>query len=184
MKKIILASASPRRKELIKTINDDIVCIPADVDETVNTLIPVDERAEHLACRKAKAVSDKNPDAVVIGCDTVVIIDGIILGKPKDKDDALRMLSLLSGKTHKVITGCAIMSSEKSISFSEVTEVTFYDLTSSEIADYIESSKPFDKAGSYGIQEKGGLFVKKIDGDYFNVVGLPLAKLNRYLKNF
>ena len=179
---LVLASASPRRKELISFISSDVKIYPADVDESFSEDIPVESVPEILAVRKAKAVSELFPNDTVIGSDTSVIVDGIILGKPTDKEDAKRMLRLLSGKTHKVITGCAIFKKGRSISFSESTEVTFYDLTEQEIENYIATNEPMDKAGAYGIQGYGSLLIKGINGDYFNVVGLPVAKLNKVLK--
>ncbi len=179
---IILASASLRRKELFSIIQKDFKIIPADIEEVLPDGIPTEQAAEFLSVQKAKAVFESNPQDTVIGCDTVVICEGEILGKPKDKLDAKRMLSFLSGKTHKVITGCAIFKNGKSISFSEVTEVTFYELSEKEIDDYISTNEPFDKAGAYGIQGYGSLLVEKICGDYFNVVGLPVSRLNKILK--
>ena len=179
---LVLASASPRRQELISLINEDVIICPSSVDESYSTDINAEAVPEMLAVRKALAVSQKHPNDTVIGCDTSVIIGNEILGKPKDSEDAKRMLKLLSGKTHKVITGCAIFKGGKSVSFSETTEVTFYALSDTDIEDYIATNEPNDKAGAYGIQGKGSLLVKKIDGDYFNVVGLPVARLNKVLK--
>ncbi|MBO5852521.1 MAG: septum formation inhibitor Maf [Clostridia bacterium] len=179
---LVLASASPRRQELIKLIDEQIIICPSDADESYSPNTPAGSVPEMLAVRKAAEVAKKYPKDTVIGCDTSVIIEGEILGKPSDKDDAKRMLGLLSGKTHKVITGCAIFKSGKSISFSESTEVTFYPLSDKDIEDYIATNEPFDKAGAYGIQGKGSLLIKGINGDYFNVVGLPVAKLNKVLK--
>ena len=181
---LILASSSPRRKELISLISDDVKIIPSDADESYDNTIPSEAVPEILAVRKAASVSKLYPNDTVIGCDTSVIIDGTILGKPLDKHDAARMLSLLSGRTHKVITGCAIFHQGKSISFSEGTEVEFYPLLTSEIENYVKSGEPMDKAGAYGIQGKASLFVKSIKGDYFNIVGLPISRLNRILDNF
>ncbi len=179
---LVLASASPRRKELISLISKEVKIYPADVDESFGTEIPAESVPEMLAVRKAKAVSEIFPEDTVIGSDTSVIVDGEILGKPVDSDDAKRMLNMLSGKTHKVITGCAIFKKERSLSFSETTEVTFYPLTDKEIDDYIATNEPNDKAGAYGIQGYGSLLIKGINGDYFNVVGLPVSKLNKTLK--
>ena len=179
---LVLASASPRRQELISIITKDFLVCPADVDETFREDTPAESVPEMLAVRKALAVSKLYPNDTVVGCDTSVIIDGEILGKPKDNADAFRMLKLLSGETHKVITGCAIFKNGKSLSFSETTLVTFYPLTDKEINDYILTLEPMDKAGAYGIQGFGSLLVKEIHGDYFNVVGLPVAKLNKMLK--
>ena len=179
---LVLASASPRRQELISIIEEKVIICPSGADESYSEDVLAETVPEMLAVRKALDISKKYPDDTVVGCDTSVIIDGEILGKPKDASDAERMLKLLSGKTHKVITGCAIFKGGKSISFSETTEVTFYPLTDKDIQDYLATNEPFDKAGAYGIQGKGSLLVKKIDGDYFNVVGLPVARLNKVLK--
>lgn len=181
---VILASASPRRRELLKFITDDFIIKASSAEETVPENLPAEEAPEFLAMLKAKDIATENPQSLVIGADTCVIADGKILGKPKDKADAVSMLKALSGKTHKVITGCALAKEGRSISFSVTTEVEFFPLSEQEIMEYAESSEPFDKAGSYGIQGKGGLFVKKINGDYFNVVGLPIAKLKRVINSF
>lgn len=179
---IVLASASPRRQELLKIICNSFETIPADIDEFVPADIPTEKVAEYLAGKKARHVLSSHPDKIVIGCDTTVIIDDKILGKPVDENDCKNMLKMLSGRTHKVITGVAIFfGNEKSIFFSETTAVKFYELSDSEIISYIATSEPFDKAGGYGIQGFGALLVERIDGDYFNVVGLPIAKLKRAL---
>ena len=179
---LILASASPRRQELISLISSDATVHPSMVDETVPDGISPDAVPEFLAVKKASDIAAKFQSDTVVGADTVVIVDNEILGKPKDRKDAFRMLKLLSGKTHKVITGCAIFKGNKSISFSETTLVTFYSLTDEEINSYVDTNEPMDKAGAYGIQGIGSLLVKEIHGDYFNVVGLPVAKLNKALK--
>ncbi|MEE0946509.1 MAG: Maf family protein [Acutalibacteraceae bacterium] len=179
--RMILASASPRRRELIKIIDPDTVFISADVDETVPDAVPCEEAPEFLACKKAMAVAKEYKDDLIIGCDTSVIIDGIIMGKPINRDDAVNMLSLLSGRTHKVITGCCLIKNGKTLSFSCASYVKFYDLSKEEILEYVKTGECDDKAGAYGIQGKGSLLVEKIDGDYFNIVGLPIAMLNRYI---
>lgn len=181
---LILASASPRRKELIKLIEQNAVCVPADIDETVPQGIEPESAPEYLACKKALFIAKDYPDDTVIGCDTSVFVDSVILGKPKDRQDAFNMLSLLSGRTHKVITGCCIVKGKKSRSFSCTSYVKFFPMTEKEIWEYIDTEEPMDKAGSYGIQQKGCLFVEKIDGDYFNIVGLPVSLLNKQLKAF
>ena len=181
-KKIILASASPRRKELLSVITEDFLILPSDAEEIIPGDISADETAEYLAKIKAQAVAADHPQDVVIGADTCVVVGNEILGKPVDSNDAKRMLNLLSGKTHKVITGCAIISDGKTLSFSSKTEVEFYPLSETQIEEYINSLEPYDKAGSYAIQGKASLFVKGIKGDYFNVVGLPVAELNLKLK--
>lgn len=182
--KTILASASPRRRELIKLIDENTIFVSADVDETVPENIEIESAPEFLACKKALFVAKEYNEDLVIGCDTAVFIDGNMLNKPKDEEDAFNMLSLLSGRTHKVITGCCLVKDGKSISFSVTSEVKFFDLSEKEIINYIQSGEPMDKAGAYGIQEKGSLLVEKIDGDYFNIVGLPVSMLNRYIKHF
>ncbi len=180
----ILASASPRRCELLKLIIKDFSVIPAKVDETVPENISAEFSPEFLSVKKAKSVALSHPDALVIGADTAVFSDGVMLGKPQDKADAYKMLKGLSGKTHFVITGCALFYKGKTLSFSEKTYVEFYELSDSEINGYISTLSPMDKAGAYGIQDEGGLFVKRIDGDYNNVVGLPVARLKREIDNF
>lgn len=182
---IILASASPRRRELLKLITTDFKIMPADSTETLPQNISPIKAAQYLAVQKAEIIAAKCPHNLVIGCDTIVIIDNEILGKPHDEYDAERMLKLLSGKTHKVVTGCSLILDYRKFSFSEITEVEFYSLSDIEISTYITTKEPFDKAGAYGIQSKGSLLVKKINGDYFNVVGLPISRLKRELqKNF
>ncbi len=183
MNKIILASKSPRRQELLKTITEDFLCVPSEAEEIIPNNIETDEVSIYLATLKAKDVSSSYKDDIVIGCDTVVINDIGVLGKPKNEDDAFNMLKSLSGKTHKVITGCCIIYKEKEYTFKSVTEVEFYQLTDDEIKAYINTGEPFDKAGAYGIQGRGSLFVKSINGDYFNVVGLPVSLLSRKLKS-
>ncbi len=181
---IVLASASPRRQELIKLISEDITVHPSDVDETVPEGISAEAAPEYLAVKKAAAVAKLFPHDTVIGSDTSVIVDGIILGKPTDRENAKEMLTLLSGKVHKVITGCAVFKNGKSISFSEVTEVKFHRLDDREIEEYLDREEYKDKAGAYGIQGYASLLIEGINGDYFNVVGLPVSRLARLLKRF
>lgn len=183
--KIILASASPRRKELIATICENVEIRPAECDETLPEGIGAREAVEYLSEIKNKASREYSSDEeIVISADTVVSVNDIILGKPVDKDDARRMINLLSGKIHQVYTGVTISKGERQITFSEKTDVIFYELTEDEIEEYISSSEPYDKAGSYAIQGKAGLLIKGINGDYYNVVGLPIARLSRELKKF
>ena len=182
MSKIILASSSPRRKELMNLITSDFIVDASNIDETTPNSMKTNEIPEYLAIIKALETSKKYPDDIVIGADTSVIIDDKILGKPKDKDDAFQMIKKLSGKTHLVITGCAIVHKGKVESFSSITEVEFYNLTDEQITSYISTDEPYDKAGGYAIQQKGSLFVKSIKGDFYNVVGFPIARLNRRLK--
>ncbi len=177
-KRIILASKSPRRKELMSLICDSFEIMPADIDESVPDGVTADESAEFIAVKKAFAIDSED---VIIACDTVVIIDDMILGKPKDRADGFKMLSMLSGKTHSVISGVCIRYKGKSLSFSQKSLVSFYDLSADEINDYLDSGEPFDKAGGYGIQGLGSLLVREFQGDFFNIVGLPIARLRRCL---
>lgn len=181
--KVILASASPRRQELLKRLFSEFEVIPADIEETLPEDVGAEFGPVFLAAEKAEAVASAHPDALIIAADTVVISEGCILGKPKDHADAKRMLYALSGKTHKVITGCCIKKGDLSSCFSVESLVTFFNLTDQEIATYIDSGASDGKAGAYGIQDNGGLFVENIDGDYYNIVGLPIARLNREIQN-
>lgn len=180
MRPIILASKSPRRKELLSLITENFVIKSAEVDENLPKGIQPDKAVEYLS--KIKAEPFKSEEDVIIGADTVVSIDGVILGKPKDRSNAFKMLKMLSGKYHSVFTGVTIIRPDSTKTFSVETRVKFFDLTDREINDYLDTGEPFDKAGAYGIQGKGSLLVEKIDGDYFNVVGLPVSTLNKYLK--
>ena len=182
--KIILASASPRRKELIGLITDSFLCIPADIDETVPEDIKTKAAPEYLALQKAEHIAKSNPDSIVLGSDTGVFCDGIMLGKPENRNDAEKMLKMLSGRTHSVITGCALVKGDKKVTFSCETKVTFYPLNEKEIKDYINTGECDDKAGAYGIQGRGALLIREIAGDYFNVVGLPISRLAREIKDF
>jgi septum formation protein len=180
---IILASASPRRQELLSLICEQFAVEPADIDESAFECSEPEKAPELLAVKKAEHIfKTKDYNDIVIGCDTGVFIDGQMLGKPKDRNDACRMLARLSGRTHKVITGCAIFYKDKMLSFSQTTEVEFYELSQEEIDAYVDTKEPMDKAGAYGIQGKGTTLVKKINGDFYNVVGLPVALLNKKLK--
>ena len=182
---IILASASPRRRELLKLICEEFKSVSPDVDETVPAQVEILERPQFLAVKKAMHVSGcLSEKAVVIGCDTGVFIDDEMLGKPKDEDDAFSMLKKLQGKEHLVATGCCITDGTHKREFSVTSRVFFYPLSDEDIKDYIATGEPMDKAGAYGIQGKGSLLIEKIQGDYFNIVGLPLSALARELKAF
>lgn len=176
---IILASKSPRRKELLSLITTDFEIKSADVDESLPDGISPSEAVEYLS--KIKAEPFRNNDNLVIGADTVVSINNQILGKPKDKNDAHAMLKMLSGNTHEVYTGVSVLLGDKTETFSVATRVKFFELTDDEIDRYIETGEPMDKAGAYGIQGFGSLLIEGIDGDYFNVVGLPVSKLNKII---
>lgn len=180
--KYILASASPRRKELLNLITSDFIVLPPYADEAVPSSMEPLFAPEYLAVKKAKSVAQANPDITVIGADTAVFVNDRMLGKPIDAEDAKNMLLDLSGKTHEVITGCAVCRNDRCTSFSCVTKVTFFDIDLKTVYNYIETGEPMDKAGAYGIQGKGALLVKEISGDYFNVVGLPVSRLAKTLK--
>ncbi|HZV12066.1 MAG TPA: Maf family protein [Candidatus Kapabacteria bacterium] len=183
---IILASASPRRIQLLRQIGIECDVHPSNIDEETDHKNPA-ALVEDLALRKAREVGSRFPKGIVIGADTIVVLDGNVLGKPKDAGDAKRMLRTLSGRTHTVYTGFCILDVEtnKNVCDHEATEVTFRELDDKEIADYVASGSPMDKAGSYGIQDDfGAVFVTRIAGDYYTVVGLPLAKLYTRLKEF
>lgn len=171
--KIILASKSPRRIELLKLLKIDFEVIPSNIDENISEKDPK-LLAEKLSYLKAMSIKK---DGVVLAADTVVTLDKEIFGKPRDYKDAFRMLKSLSGKWHAVITGVTIKFKDEVITFSEKTNVKFKNLSKELIEFYINTAKPFDKAGGYGIQELGSVLVEKIEGDYFNVVGLPISKV-------
>lgn len=182
----ILASASPRRRELFGLVRDDFRILVPAVREDLPDGVSGAAAAEYLAGLKggAAAAQFALPDAVFISADTVVCIDGRVLGKPRDVRDACDMLSLLSGRTHTVHTGVALIHGESRCVFSETTSVEFYPLSDGLIREYAATGEPLDKAGAYGIQGRGSLLVKGITGDYFNVVGLPVARLFRELAEF
>ncbi len=184
MNEIILASASPRRKELMTLAGVDFNVMTEPTDETIEENLMPEQTVVFLARKKASAVALKESHKTVVGADTIVEIDGRILGKPADYDEAFRMLSQLSGRSHNVYTGVCITCGDKEETFCEKTEVTFYELSDKEIDDYIKTGDCFDKAGAYGIQSRGCTLVKKINGDYFNVVGLPIAEVVRRLASF
>lgn len=181
---IILASQSPRRLELLKYIVDDFKVVPSDIIEEIDLSCGIVAGVEELAMQKAMAVYSSYSNDVVIGADTIVVVNEEILGKPESNEEAFVMLGKLSGQTHYVITGLSIISKEISSTFSVVTEVSFYHLSKSEIMEYVNECSPLDKAGAYAIQDKAALFVKEIKGDYYNVMGLPIAMLNQQLKRF
>ena len=180
--KLVLASESPRRQELIQLLGLRAEIHPSGIAEDVTEADP-SLLVQKLAFQKAEDVAKQYPkDYLVIGADTVVFFEDRILGKPKNEEDAYRMLSALSGRTHQVYTGVSLHFQGKKMGFYEKTEVQFVRLTEREIWDYIESKEPMDKAGAYGIQGRFAPFVKGIAGDYYNVMGLPLARLYQALK--
>lgn len=182
MKKIILASASPRRKELLAQIGVKFSIEKAEGEEVLTTHIPT-EAVKELSRRKAREVSEKCDGDIIIGADTIVAAEGQILGKPKDTDDAVRMIGLIQGRTHEVITGVTVIlkNEKKEISFAEVTTVHVFPMTEEQIRSYAESKEPMDKAGAYAIQGKFAAYISGIEGDYNNVVGLPVSRLYQEL---
>lgn len=183
--KLILASASPRRQELLRLLTADFEVRPADVDETLDPAAPLRDEIVRLAVHKARAVqAAANGPCFVIGADTIVALSGAALGKPRDGEDAKRMLRLLSGRTHEVITALALVSPDgREDTALNVTRVTFYELDEGEISRYVATGEPLDKAGAYGIQGRGAVLVRGIEGDYYSVMGLPVAQLARLLRS-
>ncbi len=179
MKKLVLASSSPRRKELLRQIGLNFDVIPSSVPEEWEENSPPREVARKLAMDKAVDVATRLSSGIVIGADTIVVLEGSILGKPRDTDDAFKILSELSGNSHEVITAVALIETEtgRTITFDATTRVFFREVTDRELHAYIETGEPMDKAGAYGIQGKGILFVRRIEGCYTNVVGLPITDL-------
>ena len=182
--RIILASKSPRRREILENTKVRFTIKESQIDETIKLNESPKDTVKRLAYEKALDVAKNNEDALVIGADTVVVIDDKILGKPKDETEAYNMIKLLSGKTHYVITGFALinLSLNKKIVDCQISQVTFKELSEATIKDYIQTKESLDKAGAYGIQGYGALLVEEIQGDYFNIVGLPISKLSDLLK--
>lgn len=182
--KIILGSGSPRRKELLASLNIDFEVIAKEVDEVFPKELRNEQIAEHLSKLKA-SVFEPNAKEIIITADTIVCLSKEVLGKPKNKEEAITMLQNLSNKSHKVITGVTLKSREKEVTFSDITVVRFKKLSSEEIEYYIDNYKPFDKAGAYGIQEWiGQIGITKTEGSYFNVMGLPTHRVYDELLKF
>lgn len=179
---LILASASPRRQELLRIFGCPFTVRAADIDETMDPdKAPFDEVAR-VSRQKAQAIA-AGQDDVIIAADTIVVCCGRVLGKPKDAEDARRMLSLLSGRDHQVMTGCTVLRGSRAVTFTEVTDLHFRPLLPQEIRRYILSGEPMDKAGAYGIQGGAALFCQRMEGDYYNVMGLPLCRLGQVLRD-
>ena len=179
---LILASASPRRQELLKLFGLPFVVRVADIDETMDpALSPSDEVSRVSRC-KAAAIPRESGD-VVIAADTIVVCEGKVLGKPKTEEAAFAMLRLLSGRDHQVMTGVTVLRDEEIVSFTEITDLHFRELSDKEIARYVASGEPMDKAGAYGIQGGAALFCTHMVGDYYNVMGLPVCRLGQVLRN-
>lgn len=186
MKKIILASGSPRRKEILTSMGVEFDVVKSDIDEKSSDGTKPNILAMALAFEKANSVAINNVNDFVLGADTIVAIDGIVLGKPRDKDEATKFLKLLSGRTHEVITGFSIICLNEKIKIidCEVSEVKFKKLSDIEIDEYVNDDEPYDKAGGYAIQGKASKFIESYHGDYDNIVGIPKDKLKKYLLNF
>jgi septum formation protein len=186
MDRIILASASPRRKQLLEWAEIPFDVIPSDSDETVPDQLSVSEIPVFLASQKAAIIRKITaPEKIILAADTIVVLDQQMLGKPLDRSDAIRMLLLLSGKVHEVITGVALTNSKKEIFFAETTRVRFHSLTRAEIEHYVDHYQPYDKAGAYAIQEWIGVTgIRSIDGDFYNVMGLPVSRVLQELRLF
>jgi septum formation protein len=183
-KQLILASQSPRRRELMALCEIPFTIINSQVDETLNPAMSLGDAVADLANRKAAAVFVKHPDSVVIGADTIVVIDDEVLGKPVEVGVAIEMLRKLSGRIHTVITGVSIIGPGYEDTFFSETEVEFFPLSEEQIKKYVDSKVALDKAGAYGIQDKGALFIKGIVGDYYTVMGLPIARVYQSLQKY
>ncbi len=179
MQKIILASQSPRRKQLLEWAEVPFEIIVKETDESYPDYLSIDEIAIHIARNKALAIQSSIAKSTpIIAADTIVVLEGRIIGKPKDRADAINILTSLSGKRHKVVTGVVILQGQKEIAFAETTEVNFHELTLAQIEFYVDNYKPYDKAGAYAIQEWIGVVgIKKITGDFYNVMGLPVSRV-------
>jgi septum formation protein len=181
--KVVLASASPRRRDLLNLIGISHEVRPANIDETMRPREAPGRHAERLAREKASVIAKRDPDVITIGADTVVVINRKVLGKPADEADAARMLKMLSGREHTVITAVAVARGKKLRSAIEEVRVKFRRLRDDEIAAYISTGEPMDKAGAYGIQGFGATIVERVEGDYFAVMGLPLVRLVGLLRD-
>ena len=185
MSEIILASQSPRRKQLLEWAEIDFEIIVANTDESFPQNLSAEEIAIHIASEKAKAVQAKAGNKMIIAADTIVVLNDEIIGKPVDRDDAIKILNKLSGSHHKVITGVVILQGDKKMSFADTTDVEFHFLTQDQIEFYVDKYKPYDKAGAYAIQEWIGVVgIKCINGDFYNVMGLPVSRVVKALENF
>ena len=173
---LILASQSPRRKELLEKLHIPFAVRVADIDEAMDAATPPEEEVARVSRDKALAIP-RDPEDVVIAADTIVVLRDKVLGKPHSPEEAVRMLTDLSGRDHQVMTGVTVLCGERLLSHTEVTDIHFRDLTEKEIARYVASGEPMDKAGSYGIQGGAALFVERMHGDYYNVMGLPVCRL-------
>lgn len=184
MSRIILASKSPRRKQLMDTLNIPYEIIVADIEETIDHKKELKGEIEKLSFLKALKVYKDNPNAIVVGADTIVVVDNKVLGKPHNEEEASQMLHKLQGNKHTVITGCSIISSKMSETFSNVSDVYFNPMSDDEIKEYIKTNEPMDKAGAYAIQGLGSKFIHSINGDYYSIMGLPISEVYQRLKKY
>ena len=178
---LILASQSPRRQQLLQLLRVNFTVKPADIDEAMDPTLPPQQEVARVSRLKAEA-TPRNPGDVVIAADTIVVLGNRVLGKPTDKADAITMLQALSGRDHQVMTGITVLRDGDAITHTEITDVHFRPLTEDEILSYVETGEPMDKAGSYGIQGYAAPFVEGIRGDYYNVMGLPVCRLQQMLQ--
>ena len=185
MQKIILASQSPRRKQLLEWAEVPFEILVKETDESYPIDLPIAEIAIHIARNKALAIKNENDIKIpILAADTIVVLQQQIIGKPKDREDAVNILSLISGKQHQVITGVVILQDEKEIAFAETTEVHFHELSLAQIEFYVDNYKPYDKAGAYAIQEWIGVVgIKSVTGDFYNVMGLPVSRVVQAIDN-
>ncbi len=178
---LILASQSPRRRELLGLTRRPFIVRVADIDETMDAALPPYDEVARISREKALAVPREGDD-IVVAADTIVVCDGTVLGKPRDEAQAIRMLTMLSGRDHQVMTGMTVLRGERCITSTTVTDIHFRELTAQEIEDYVATGEPMDKAGAYGIQGGAALFAQHLVGDYYNVMGLPVCRLSQDLK--
>ena len=180
--RFVLASQSPRRRDLLQLLRIPFTVCPADVDEAMNESLPAHREVARVSICKAEA-THREPGDVVIAADTIVVLDGKILGKPADRAEAIAMLQALSGRDHQVMTGLTVLQDDRALTHTEITDVHFRPLTQEEILRYVETGEPMDKAGAYGIQGYAAPFVESIRGDYYNVMGLPVCCLWQMLRH-
>ena len=183
MPEIILASQSPRRKQLLQWAELDFLVMVSDTDESFPPELRPDSAAVHIARQKALAIQEKEKDKTIIAADTIVVLNGEIIGKPRNREESIEFLSRLSGEHHQVITGVVIVKKEKEISFADITDVAFHPLTRAQIEFYVDRYQPYDKAGAYAIQEWIGVVgIKSVNGDFYNVMGLPVSRVIQALR--
>ena len=182
---IVLASKSPRRQELLHLLGVEFKILTQNTDETMDPALPPEDEVRRVSACKAQSVATLvSPGDIIISADTVVVLDGRVMGKPDSEDDAVQMLTALSGRTHRVMTGLTVRQDSRTESVTVTTEITFRSLSDREIRAYVKSGEPMDKAGAYGIQGGASVFVRHLNGDYFNVMGLPVCTLTELLRSF